>query len=53
VGLNDSFAGAAAVASAIVTGPLIQTWGLGAAGIAAILFALPPLLMRLYSGRTR
>jgi MFS family permease len=53
VGVNDSFAGAAAVASAIVTGPLIQTWGLGAAGLAAILFAVPPLVMRLYSGRTR
>jgi MFS family permease len=53
IGVNDSFAGAAAVVSAIVTGPLIQTWGLGAAGIAAILFAIPPLLMRLFSGRTR
>lgn len=53
VGVNDSFAGAAAVTSAIVTGPLIQSWGLGAAGIAAILFAVPPLLMRLYSGRAR
>lgn len=53
VGVNDSFAGAAAVLSAIVTGPLIQTWGLGAAGIAAVLFALPPLVMRLYVGRTR
>lgn len=53
VGVNDSFAGAAAVVSAIVTGPLIQTWGLGAAGLAAVLFAFPPLVMRLYVGRTR
>ncbi|MDB5569095.1 MAG: major facilitator superfamily protein [Hyphomicrobiales bacterium] len=50
IGVNDSFAGAAAVATAVVTGPLIQWMGLGAAGVAAVLFALPPLLMRLAQG---
>jgi MFS family permease len=51
IGVNDSLAGAAAVTTAVITGPLIQWWGLGAAGIAAVLFALPPLLMRAAQGR--
>ncbi len=52
IGVNDSFAGAAAVATAVITGPLIQWWGLGAAGVAAVLFAVPPLLMRFVQGRS-
>lgn len=49
IGLNDSFAGAAAVATAVITGPLIQWYGLSAAGVAAVIFAVPPLLMRAVS----
>ena len=46
IGLNDSVAGAGAVITALITGPLIQRYGLGAAGVAAMMCALPPLLMR-------
>ncbi len=52
IGVNDSFAAAAALTSALITGPLIQLYGLTAAGAAAALFAFVPLLMWLTSGRT-
>lgn len=45
IGVNDSFAGAIAVAMAVVTGPLIEWYGLPATGFVAMLVALPPLLM--------
>jgi MFS family permease len=51
IGVNDSFAGAGAVVTAIITGPMIEWVGLGAAGLAAVMFAVPPLLMRLVHGR--
>ncbi len=50
IGLNDSFAASAALASAVITGPLIQWYGLTAAGFAAGLFAIAPLAMRLVYG---
>jgi MFS family permease len=46
IGLTDSFAGAVSVAAALVTGPLVEWSGLPAAGIAAVLFAAVPLVMR-------
>jgi hypothetical protein len=49
IGVNDSFAAAAALTSALITGPLILWYGLTAAGAAAALFALVPLLMWLIS----
>jgi MFS family permease len=47
IGVNDSFAGAISVVMALATGPLIQTWGLPAAGLLAVTVAAPPLLMRM------
>ena len=44
IGVNDSFAGAMSVLMAVVTGPLIEWSGLSAAGLAAVVVALPPLL---------
>ena len=45
IGVNDSFAGAMSVLMAVVTGPLIASNGLPAAGLTAALVALVPLLM--------
>ena len=45
IGVNDSFAGAMAVAMALVTGPLIEWHGLPATGFVAMLVAAPPLAM--------
>lgn len=45
IGVNDSFAGAMSVLMALVTGPLIQWSGLPAAGLTAVVVALPPLLL--------
>lgn len=45
IGVNESFAGAMAVAMALVTGPLIEWYGLPATGFVAMLVALPPLVM--------
>jgi MFS family permease len=45
IGLNDSFAAAVTVLMAVVTGPLIDWYGLSAAGILAILLAMMPLAM--------
>jgi MFS family permease len=46
VGVADSFAGAAALTMALVTGPVVEWQGLGAAGLLAVLVAAVPLLMR-------
>ena len=43
IGVNDSVGGAITVLMAIVTGPLIQWYGLPAAGVLAILVAMIPL----------
>jgi len=53
IGVNDSFAGAMSVAMAVVTGPLIEWSGLPAAGITAVVVALPPLLMALVAHARR
>ncbi|MEE2761033.1 MAG: MFS transporter [Pseudomonadota bacterium] len=47
IGVNDSFAGAMSVFMAFSTGPLIEAWGLPAAGLLAVTIAAPPLLMRI------
>ena len=46
IGVNDSFAGAMSVVMAFSTGPLIEAWGLPAAGLLAVTVAAPPLVMR-------
>lgn len=54
IGVNDSAAAFFSVVAALVTGPLIQVWGLSAAGGVAVMLAAPPLLMfaaRIVSGR--
>lgn len=45
IGVNDSFAGGASVLMGVVTGPLIQGFSLGAAGLTAVIMAAVPLLM--------
>ncbi len=45
IGVNDSFAGGISVVMALVTGPLLQWYGLPATGLASVLVSLPPLLM--------
>jgi MFS family permease len=45
IGVNDSFAGGMTIATALVTGPLVQWGGLPAAGITAVVVAMVPLLM--------
>ncbi len=45
IGVNDSFAAGVSVLAALVTGPLIEWYGLPAAGLAAVIFGLPPMLM--------
>jgi MFS family permease len=52
IGVNDSCAGAVSVASALVTGPLIGTYGLPATGVTAALLAVVPFLM-LIGGREK
>jgi MFS family permease len=51
IGVNDSFAGGMTVAAALATGPLIQTYGLPAAGVAAVLIAVVPLALSLLPQR--
>ncbi|MEA2984543.1 MAG: hypothetical protein QOD94_797 [Alphaproteobacteria bacterium] len=48
IGINDSFAGGMSVAAALATGPLIEWYGLPAAGIAAVVIAAVPLAMALW-----
>lgn len=45
IGFNESFAGGASLFAALVTGPLIQWFGLWAAGLVAIVMAAIPLVM--------
>lgn len=45
IGVNDSFAGAVSVVTALITGPVVEWYGLPAAGIAAVLFALVPFAL--------
>jgi MFS family permease len=45
IGLNETFAGAIAVAMALATGALIEWHGFPATGLVAMLVALPPLAM--------
>jgi len=52
IGVNDSFAGATSVLMALVTGPMIERSGLPAAGLTAVLVALPPLLLGLAARAT-
>jgi len=47
IGINDSVAGATSVVAALVTGPMIEWGGLPAAGVAAVLIAVVPLVMAL------
>ncbi|MEY3551726.1 MAG: hypothetical protein RL735_74 [Pseudomonadota bacterium] len=53
IGLSDSFAGAATIFSALVTGPLIIFAGLPAAGLTAVLLAIIPFVLRAISGPLR
>ena len=52
IGVVDSGSGAANVAAAAATGPLIEWSGLPAAGIAAVLVAAVPLLMLVFTPAT-
>jgi MFS family permease len=45
IGVNDSFAGGMTIATALITGPLVQWGGLPAAGLTAVVVASVPLLM--------
>ncbi len=45
IGVNDSFAAGVSVVAALVTGPLIDFYGLPAAGLCAVVVAVPPLVM--------
>jgi len=45
IGLADSFAGGISVLAAAVTGPLIDLYGLSAAGLTAVLVAAVPLVL--------
>jgi MFS family permease len=51
IGINDSFAGGMSVVAALATGPLIQWQGLPAAGIAAVIIAVVPLVMAVWRGK--
>ena len=53
IGLNDTFAGVSTVFSAIVTGPLIEWYGLPATGATAMLLAAVPFILRATSGPMR
>ena len=55
IGVNESAAGGISVVMALVTGPLIEWYGLPATGIAAVVCGLPPLFIYLadrFKGRT-
>jgi len=52
LGTNDTCAAAIAVIIALLTGPLIAWAGLSAAGLVAVLLAVPPLLMLMAMGST-
>jgi MFS family permease len=46
IGVVDSFAGGINVVVALITGPLVEWFGLPAAGLCAVIIAAVPLLMR-------
>jgi len=46
IGVADSFAGGINVVVALITGPLVEWFGLPAAGLCAVVIAAVPLLMR-------
>ena len=48
IGVNETITGGINVVAAVVTGPLMALGGVPATGIAAVLFAVPPLLMYLF-----
>ncbi len=55
IGVNETISGGINLLAAVTTGPILALGGLPATGIAAVLFALPPLLMvlpRLLRART-
>jgi MFS family permease len=45
IGVNDSFAGAVSVVTALVTGPVVEWYGLPWAGLTAVLFAAVPVAL--------
>jgi MFS family permease len=47
IGVADSFAGAINVLVALVTGPMVEWFGLPMAGLTAVVIAAIPLVMRL------
>ena len=49
IGTNDSVAGGVSLILSLITGPLIASYGLPAAGLAAVIVAAVPLLMFLAS----
>lgn len=53
IGVNDSFAGGSTVFAALVTGPLIELYGLPATGLTAIFLATVPFILRAVSGPMR
>jgi MFS family permease len=53
IGLNDTFAGLTTVFAAIVTGPLIEWYGLPATGATAMLLAAVPFVLRAFTGPMR
>ncbi|HEY3916285.1 MAG TPA: MFS transporter, partial [Stellaceae bacterium] len=52
LGFNDTCAAGISVLVALLTGPLISWAGLSAAGLVAILLAVPPLVMLMVMGST-
>lgn len=48
IGVNETITGGMNVIAAVVTGPLMTLGGVPATGIAAVLFAVPPLIMFLF-----
>ena len=45
IGLNDSFGGSMTVLTAVITGPLIEFYGLPSTGLAAIILACAPFFL--------
>lgn len=48
IGVNETITGGINIVAAVVTGPLMALGGVPATGIAAVLFAVPPLVMLLF-----
>jgi MFS family permease len=45
IGMNDSFGGSMTVLTAVITGPLIEFYGLPSTGLAAIILACAPFFL--------